>query len=270
MRGLFLPASKHFWSVVAVLMVVSMHVTVRDCEPVPHVLLQLPQLADLKLYAGQALWVQTWMVAGLLPAHAESALIVPFASESVSNVLRHFTTRVSVPEAQVTLHALNVSVTQTIFVGTGHAVVLHDPVIGGLVSVHAESAEVVPVLSLQRTVRVLVPPPQVLLHPLYAPLFQLYAAQAFVLQFTSTAGVPVDSPMATLPLLPIAVPSAWDTKRVGMVILASTPPSVKMGVPSLLARITAMAPNHCAVMTLLTYEQPPRLMRATLPATLSG
>ena len=70
--GLFLPASVHILSVTALLFVVSMHVTVRVRDPVPHVLLQPPQLPDVNAYTGQASRAQALLVAGFSAVHAES------------------------------------------------------------------------------------------------------------------------------------------------------------------------------------------------------
>ena len=101
------------------LFVVSTHVTVRVRDPVPHVLLQPPQLPDVNAYTGQASRVQALLVAGYAAVvHTKYGLMAPVASDSVANVSRQLTARVCVPEAHVTLHAPQASdTTQTMLVG---------------------------------------------------------------------------------------------------------------------------------------------------------
>ena len=68
-----------------------------------------------------------------------------------------------------------------------------------------------------------------------------------------------------------AVPSALDTKRVWMVMVASVPPPrVERAVSSLLAMTTARAPLSCAIFTLTVNGQVPRLISATLPVSVSA
>jgi hypothetical protein len=72
-------------------------------------------------------------------------------------------------------------------------------------------------------------------------------------------------------LLPrIATPSAWEMQRVGMMIDVSVPSSIKGGPATLLAIMTATAPLFWAIFTFTTKLQTPRLIRATLPVSVSA